>query len=152
MKFLFSLILLASFSSLAHARNYGSGGCGLGSMVMGKDGSQVLAITTNETGTQTFAISSGTSNCVDEGIVHRRHEARAFIELNHRQLANDISKGQGESLSSLAHLYKCSDERAFGTEMQKNYQSIFPTPASSDDHVEASILKVIDQSLPTCQG
>src|SRR3954464_7446787 len=47
---------------------YGTAGCGLGSLVFGdqKGAIQILAATTNTTfGTQTFGITTGTSNCVD---------------------------------------------------------------------------------------
>src|SRR5690348_10000976 len=47
---------------------YGVAGCGFGSMLFGKQPGfiQVLAATTNGTfGSQTFGISTGTSNCTD---------------------------------------------------------------------------------------
>ena len=45
---------------------YGTAGCGLGSMIFGdqKGAIQILAATTNSIfGTQTFGITTGTSNC-----------------------------------------------------------------------------------------
>jgi hypothetical protein len=146
--FVLALLLVAVIPvGFAHAddKPYGPGGCGLGSMVMGKDGSPVLTMTTNETGTQTFGISSGTSNCFDGGVVRKGREARAFIEINQRQLANDISKGQGDAVSSLARLYQCQDERQFGATLQNHYQQIFPDVRTSVDHVESSIQDLIRQ-------
>ena len=153
-KLFLTLIVTALPLSFAKAdKPYGTGGCGLGSMLQGKHGNQVMAITTNETGTQTFAISSGTSNCVDSGVVKTGKEARAFIELNHLQLANDISRGRGETLSSLAGLYGCKDVGALGSVLQKNYDSIFADQKDSVDHIERSINKIIQTELaPTCIG
>ena len=154
MKSIFAMLALTALvavGSFAEAKAYGSGGCGLGSLMMGSDGNQVMAITTNGTGTQTFGITSGTSNCVDDGVVKKGREARAYIELNQRQLANDISKGGGETVSGLAQLYSCEDKGAFSTTLQKNYTMIFPSKNTSPDHVEASIQSLINSSL-NCAG
>lgn len=128
---------------LADEKPYGAGGCGLGSMIMGKNGNQVMAITTNDTGTQTFAITSGTSNCVKSGVVQSGKEARVFIEVNQRQLANDIAKGSGDTVSSLAQLYQCQNHRQLGSVLQKNYKKIFPQATVTADQVESSIEEVI---------
>lgn len=122
---------------------YGVAGCGLGSMVMGKEGNQILAITTNETGIQTFGITTGSSNCVDSGVVKKKRRARAFIETNQMQLANDISKGGGETVTSLSHIYNCQDDQALGHALQHHYQTIFPHAVTTPDHVEAAIRAVI---------
>ena len=57
-------ITLASSSAFA---GYGAAGCGLGSFVFGDNNSwwaQTLGATTNGTsGSQTFGITTGTSNC-----------------------------------------------------------------------------------------
>jgi len=67
---MFALFIVGSAGS-AHAQPYGMAGCGLGSIAFGNDQTmfkQVLAATTNGTfGTQTFGITSGTSNCVSGG-------------------------------------------------------------------------------------
>lgn len=118
---LFALIALTSVSS--YAAGYGQAGCGLGSMVIGdKPGfSQVFAATTNGTsGSQTFGISSGTSNCGSAG-----KSAVMFIEANKSALATDISRGQGETLSSLAQIYGIKDAKKMGSLLQKEQSKIF---------------------------
>ncbi|HYG66757.1 MAG TPA: DUF3015 family protein, partial [Anaeromyxobacteraceae bacterium] len=58
---------------------YGAAGCGLGSMAFGNTPGavQILASTTNGLfGTQTFGITTGTSNC-GEGIINAR--TRDFV-------------------------------------------------------------------------
>src|SRR4051812_1818938 len=63
-------------------QGYGVAGCGLGSIVFGpKPGMiQIVAATLNGTGGQTFAITSGTSNC---DISEMSQQAAVFIEINH---------------------------------------------------------------------
>jgi len=57
MKKLFFVLALSVSSLALAAKPYGMGGCGLGSQLMGKDGNQVLAITSNGTsGNQTFGM------------------------------------------------------------------------------------------------
>ncbi len=119
------LVLMISFGCMnSFARNYGEGGCGLGSVVMGKDGNQILAVTTNETGMQSFAITSGTSNCTDDGAVASGREVPLFIEVNRVALAKDAARGQGETLAGLAQLMGCQTE-TLGQAMKSNYDSIF---------------------------
>jgi hypothetical protein len=121
-KLLVALFAFASMTS-AFAAGYGTAGCGLGSIVLGdKPGfTQVFAATTNGTsGSQTFGITSGTSNCGSGG-----KSAVMFIEANKASLANDIARGQGETLSSLAKIYGIKDSSAMGSALQKSQATIF---------------------------
>jgi hypothetical protein len=141
--------------SVAHAKKYGSAGCGLGSQVMGKDGSQVLAATTNSTsGNQTFGITSGTSNCTDDGGVATRNHLPVFIEANKTALANDVARGNGETLSHVSRAFGCSDSAAFNSTMQKNFGTIFPNQDVNGSSVNDSIVNVIktdSQLASTCR-
>ena len=126
----------------ASADPYGMAGCGLGSMAFGaKPGMiQILAATTNGTfGTQTFGITSGTSNCTDTG--GGTASAKAFIQTNREALAKDISRGGGETVTNLATLSGCVDAHAVGSTLQRNFVTIFPAATTSDiavsDHVVA---------------
>ncbi len=102
---------------------YGVAGCGLGSMVFGKQEgvSQVLAATVNSTGVQTFGITSGTSNC-GRGLFAKA-EINSFIQSNAIALENDIVRGQGETLSTLNNMLGCSAQ--FGNILQENYKNIY---------------------------
>jgi hypothetical protein len=134
-------LLIVSASAFA-AKPYGTAGCGWGSQVMGKDGNQILAATTNDTGTQTFAISSGTSNCVTASDQTAR--IRNFIEANYASLVTDMAKGQGESMKTLSSFYGCNSD-AFATEMKKNYETI--TPAKEDaTYLMVNMNKVMETS------
>ena len=70
MKKVMAAAILVAFGAVAFAEDYGSAGCGLGSLVFKQnDGTQILAATTNGTfGSQTFGITFGTSNCNSKGM------------------------------------------------------------------------------------
>lgn len=130
--------------SIAKADGYGTAGCGLGSIVFGnKPGIvQVLAATTNGTfGTQTFGITTGTSNCKDSApsVV----SAKAFIQANREALAKDVARGQGETISSLTTLAGCSSDKAVGTQLQQDFKQIFPTEKVTDIQVSDSIVSTL---------
>jgi len=73
---------------------------------------------------QTFGISSGTSGCKKVRFV-MNDRAQEFVASNMDSLAKDMSKGQGESLSTLAELLKIKDKSAFYVALQSNYNSIY---------------------------
>ena len=125
------LALVATFSfSQAMAANYGEAGCGLGSIVFGdKPGfSQIFAATTNGTGGQTFAMSTGTSNCKNAFSV----SAATFIESNKMALTKDIARGNGETLTALAEIYNVKNVEAMSTTLKSSYDSVFATEDSSE--------------------
>jgi len=99
---------------IAQAKNYGMAGCGLGSMMMGKQGNQVLAATTNgSTGnSQSMGITTGTSNCTDDGVAMIDREQEMFTEANFELLKQDIAQGQGENLNALASLMGCNSDQS----------------------------------------
>jgi hypothetical protein len=142
MKYILFVVALVINTSALAAKPYGMAGCGWGSQIQGKDGNQILASTTNETGTQTFAISSGTSNCVTA--TEQTAMIRNFIEANYASVVTDMAKGQGESLKTLSGFYGC-DQNVFATEMKVNYEKI--TPANENaTAVMANINSVMDTS------
>jgi hypothetical protein len=119
----------------ARAGKYGMAGCGLGALAFPNDNdkvSQVLAATTNGTfGTQTFGITSGTSECTEDGRIRSERAQEAFAEVNFESLAQEMAKGQGEHLTAFAHLLGCSEDSAdeFGRLTQRNYTRIFSREA-----------------------
>lgn len=126
MKIIIIALALLSTSAFA-AKPYGTAGCGLGSVMIGKDNGQISAATTNGTGTQTFGISSGSSNCITA--TEQTARIRNFIEGNYESLVTDMAKGRGDSVTTLASFYGC-ETGVFATEMKNNYESI--TPASNN--------------------
>ena len=125
---------------------YGPAGCGLGSLIFKPDSgfTQIFAATTNgSSGTQTFGVSSGTSNC-DTGAGNAK-SAKAFVQTNRAALAKDIARGRGETISSLAALAGCSDSRAVGIKLQHNFRTIFSSAKATDLQVSDSVVNVLSK-------
>lgn len=138
------IVAIALVATSAFAAPYGSSGCGLGSLVFEKDNTwwkQVLAATTNGTGSQTIGITLGTSNC-DSPSPMKVTQVSAFVEANKLALANDIAKGNGETITSLSKVYGCNDSAAFGKALKSNYKAIYPTADVATDAVVVEINNV----------
>jgi hypothetical protein len=115
-------------------QGYGTAGCGLGSVVFGQQPGkvQVLASTTNAWGGQTFAMSSGTSNCSN---AFNGHAAAEFIKVNKMALEKDIARGQGETLASLGQVMDCQNPQ-FASNMKKQYSQQFPQGGATEGQLE----------------
>lgn len=125
-KLLMAVGFLAATPTLAHASGYGTAGCGLGSIIMGGGNgfTQVFAATSNaSSGSQLFGITTGTSNCGTGGAAP---SVQSYIESNRAALANDIARGNGETLTGLVKMIGCKNVSKAGTALQSNYESIFP--------------------------
>jgi hypothetical protein len=139
----------AQGSGLKGTGAYGAAGCGLGSLVFGNQPGavQILAATTNGTfGSQTFGITSGTSNC-GSGLMAMG--TKNFVEGNREVLAKDISRGQGEAIGALTVINACQDSAKVGAALQRNFSAIFPNENASSDDVTQAILTTLhsDASL-----
>lgn len=128
-KILLTAVVLGSFGAAAFAADYGSAGCGLGSLAFkNNDMTQVLAATTNGSfGSQTFGMTFGTSGCNNDGLVKVGMARESFIEANYKDLSRDVAKGNGEYVTSLAKLYGYTPENTwqFTQLLQKNHTVIF---------------------------
>lgn len=142
MKFILVISAILISSAAFAAKPYGMAGCGWGSQIMGKEGNQIFAATTNGTGTQTFGISSGTSNCVTAS--EQTAMIKNFIEANYASLVTEMAKGQGDSLNTLSNFYGCNAD-SFATEMKANYETIAPAKEDAT-HVMVNVNKVIEDS------
>jgi hypothetical protein len=150
MKF-FLVAAIALMSVSAFAGKYGSAGCGLGSMIFEGDQTwwkQVLAATTNGTGIQTIGITLGTSNC-DSPAPLKIGQAEAYVEANKVALANDIARGNGETIVGLSKVYGCSNSNEFGRALKTNYSAIFPTVSASSAEITHNINSVASTSCNT---
>lgn len=121
----------SSSSESSSSEPYGMAGCGLGSMLLGSDDGfmQVFAATTNGTfASQTFGISTGTSNCVERGVVTANKEQEAFFEMNFANIKSDMASGEGEYLAAVGSLFGCSEtvEADLASFSQQNYSQIVP--------------------------
>ncbi len=134
MKFLaFTSILALGFAAQAQV---GPAGCGLGNVIM-QDQNQVFASTTNGTsGSQTFGITSGTSNCVDGGA---RQKLVSFVEANKETLNKEAARGEGQTLASLNNLLGCKND--ISPAIKNHYKQIFSTNDSTEISDKIAIVK-----------
>lgn len=114
-------------------QGYGMGGCGPGSVIFGdKPGiAQAGAALTNDIySAQTFAMSSGTSNCGEQS---KQASSAQFIEVNKMALEKEIARGEGENLLALSQVMGCKNE-TFSSEVVQQYRKSYPRgQASSSD-------------------
>jgi hypothetical protein len=141
MKKILSLIAAVGLTTTIYAND--NTGCGLGSLVIKKQDTvalQVLAATTNGTsGSQTFGISSGTSNCSKPNNYVSNDKLNRFVSENMDELALDISAGHGETLATVAKLMNVEDNAAFSSKLQANFTSIY----SSENVTSATVIDSI---------
>jgi hypothetical protein len=140
-KILVVSVFAALFATSAMAGSYKSAGCGLGSMVIKEDGIiQVFAVTTNGTsGSQTFGITSGTSNCSGSGGYAKADAAQEmYVSSNLDTLSQEMAQGSGEHLNALASLFGCEKNANdnFSAALRKNYRSIVGQEAKTDRVIE----------------
>lgn len=138
------ILLLLTLPTVSFAQNIGQ--CGWGSKIFdGQRGiaPQALAATTNIN--QTSAITSGTSGCTQDGVVRSSWKTAAFIDSNMNKLARDISRGEGESLESLASLVGVNekDNALFAKTLQENFDDIFISQNSDSNAVYSSIKSIL---------
>jgi len=151
MKKLLFILAVATMTSSAFAAQYGSAGCGLGSLIFQGDQTwwkQVLAATTNGTGVQTIGITLGTSNC-DSPSPLKVGQAEAFVEANKVALNNDIARGNGETIVGLSKVYGCTNAAGFGQALKSNYSSIYASANASSKEVTHNINAVAASSCNT---
>lgn len=122
----FLVALALAVPGRVSAAKYGMAGCGLGSIVMGAEGGQLSAATTNATFySQFFGITSGTSNCSDADA--GTTDQVAFMRNNFTNVALDAAVGDGQYLAALATLLGCEEEArpALFSVSQSEHSNIF---------------------------
>ncbi len=135
----------------AHAQ-YGMAGCGLGAILFGKDnttGMQILAATTNGTFfNQTFAITSGTSNCSQGGVMKAEREQAAFAEVNFQDLKANMAAGGGEFLTSFATLLGCEDasKQSLARMTQEKFEVLVPSTSTTPIQMLVAVKQQIKAS------
>ena len=143
-----AMIAVIPMAAMAAGEN-NVGSCGWGSKVFaGQKGvvPQIGATFTNGTsGNQTFAITSGTSGCTQDGAVSSNWKTAMFIDGNKSKLAQDMSKGSGESLESLAQLIgvKDADKAAFNRATKENFAKIFVGEQASAEQIALGLKQVL---------
>jgi Protein of unknown function (DUF3015) len=145
-------VLFGMQAGLAMATNPDTGpGCGLGKLLWSdykhqkNIAPQVMMVTTNGTGMNTFAISSGTSGCTNDGKVMAEHKATIFTAANFENLSQDMAQGQGEHLASLATLMgvPANHQGEFFTMTQNQYSDLIREGKASP----VAMVKAINEAI-----
>lgn len=146
-KYLAAAVVVVGALSASTSFAVDSVGCGLGAMAWkGEQGMapQILAATTNMSfGTQTFGISSGTSGCDPNGRVTggTGKMSLSFIENNMEQFAMDASRGQGETIDTLAGILNV-DNKVLGDKVKQNFATLFANPNAQAVDVTLALLQI----------
>lgn len=154
MKRLSTVIAVVALLSLnivgsVFADNYGSAGCGLGSMIFGDQpgGIQVIAATTNaSTYSQLFGITSGTSNCDKQPKSFSNRKLNEFVSANVDNLAKDIAMGHGESLETVVELLgiPAAQRTQVYAKLQSNFSKIFTSERVETADVIDGIITIVN--------
>jgi len=147
------VLLCAVLSTLAATPAFAASGkvntgCGLGTLAWaGKADNSIIsqasqATTNGSFGSQTFGISSGTSECGTPSKLVQNERLDHFVRANMDNLAKDIAQGHGESLDTFAELLQVPvDQRpAFNARLQQNFDKIFTSST-------VELAAVIDNSV-----
>ena len=127
---------------------YGDGpGCGLGAQIFHEKNvlHQVFAVTTNATGSQTFAITTGTLGCTNNGKFVSIEHATMFANLNFDNLSQEMAQGGGEHLASLATLMGVPVEQQ--PEFFALTQEKYPALMQAGKESPAAMIKTLDDAM-----
>ena len=145
-RFLITISSLAFLTSSAMAGGNSNTGCGLGSMlipVQDTVATQVLAVTSNGVGSQTFAITSGSLNCTKPYKIVMNDQAQRFVADNMDSIAVELAAGQGESLDTLLSLIHVEDKEAAAATLKANFSNIYSSTDVTSAEVVDGIVTVL---------
>ena len=134
------------------AKNSDTGpGCGLGTLAWAdykhpkNIAPQVMMATTNGTLFNTVGISFGLSGCTNDGTVMAEHKAEMFVASTFESLSQDMARGQGEHLASLATMMGVPVEHqpAFFSLTQNRYRTLMERGENSP----LAVIKAIQETV-----
>ena len=155
------VVAVASQAGLAMAANPDTGpGCGLGKIAWAdyknqkNIAPQVMMVTTNATGMNTFAISSGTSGCTNDGQVMADQRTTVFAHMNFDNLSQEMAQGKGEHLASLATLMGIPSDQhtAFFALTQERYTSMVEAGETSSVALVKALNDAVGKSAVVAQA
>ncbi len=128
---------VAASSASGDMRPDKSDGCGPGWYVYDKKtilGTTVRA-SFNPSGSNTFGMSSGTSNCEKHDLVLNDSLQRHFTDRNYNTIVTEMALGQGQFLNEYANVFGC-EQQSFSNLMQENFSKIVPQKQDSKVLIE----------------
>ncbi|HXY53401.1 MAG TPA: DUF3015 family protein [Nitrospirota bacterium] len=126
-------VVSSAFAASATGTARSNVGCGLGTMLFQNNADQssllqAFQATTNGTvGSQTFGVTSGTSECKQPTKFVSNERLNEFVVANMDNLAKDIARGNGETLEAFADLMQVPAEQRpeFYQKLQVSFAKIF---------------------------
>lgn len=115
----------------------------VGAVVLACAGSMLMACNTTKATVDTFAkFTSSTSPgewINGDGVIEERHKARLFAAVAFENLEQDIARGQGEYLTSLAVLLHvpAGEREAFHARAQRTYPLLIGADQQTAEHLLA---------------
>jgi len=126
-----ALLLSVNAFAKKYEAPWGMAGCDLwAGVIKGKDqGAQlgVWALRNLVLNSQTSAITSGTSGCVEKSVDYANKEQEIFININLATLQTEAARGEGNHLDALAEVFGCEDKGAFFNLSKEKYEGIYST-------------------------
>ncbi len=155
MKKLLVLVMALAFTALPVSQvfadaAYGNGpGCGLGGEIFKGNKAilqQVLAGTTNASiPPQSFAITTGTIGCTNNGQFASNEHATLFAKMNYDNLSQEMAQGEGEHLASLAMLMGVPAEQQ--PEFFALTQEKYPALMKAGEESPAAMIKALHETM-----
>jgi Protein of unknown function (DUF3015) len=147
-----TIVCLQAGIAMATPNQDNGPGCGLGKLAWSdykhpkNIAPQVMMATTNGTfGSQTFGISFGTSGCTNDGQVMAARKSDMFVASTFESLSQDMARGQGEHLASLATMMGVSVEQQpeFFSLVQGRYRALMENGEDSP----LAVIKAIQETV-----
>ncbi len=131
-KFLFTVLFVLICVNLSFATARKNSGCGLGAMLISPNndtlvGNLAMTFLNGTFGTQTFGITTGTSECDKPTHFVKNERLQEFVVANMDNLAKDIVVGKGETLDSFAELLNIpvDQRKEFYAKLHDSFMRIF---------------------------
>lgn len=139
-----AMLFILTIVPSAFAAGYGAAGCGFGGMLIKENKilHQIGAWFLNGLlGNQTFAMTSGTSECGGIQGVMAQKDQEQFVQDNYDSLAKEMAVGEGEGLNTLSALLGCPAEQreSFASYTRQNYSSLFRDETTAPTEMLAAL-------------
>jgi hypothetical protein len=121
-----SLLTMVTGADMAYAGGYGPAGCGVGTMILGRDATGVMGGVAQYLNLVFYgptSVTLGILDCADGGVADANSESLNYVVTNRDQLAEDSAKGAGDTVAALSDLMSCDE--SFVNALQADHSAVF---------------------------